>query len=214
MTTLSLSHTIARRATRLTNHQGIKRHLSGFSFAGPRKLDDVMKTELLKGKSKVEVSDIWMSYHANKKGVLASVLEVDDSIKVIDRAKTRPFYIQPVFREGGHFMLVSQYQDPYHFLLAYLEDYKMDPNRAQPLLTFSVFTDLRETHGISFLRCDVINKGIEDKEAGLIMNNTIDSYCVEEEFAKVKLFNDNPEKFNFDNFMSSSEQKWKLNDEV
>jgi len=170
-----------------------------------------MKTELLEGKSKEEVSDIWMSYHADKKGVLASTIDVNDSIKVIDRAETRPFYIQPVFREGGHFMLVSQYQDPCHFLLAYLEDYKMDPNRAQPLLTFSVFTDLKESHDISFLRCDVVNNGIEEKEAGMIMNNMIDSYCAEEEFAKLKAFNDSPEKFDFDDFISSSKQKWEVN---
>lgn len=210
----SFSHAVAHRATQISNGRLIKRCLSGFSFAGPRKLDEIMKTELLDGKSKVEVLDMWTSYHADKQGVLGSMLDVNNSVKVIDRAEKRPFFIQPVFREDGHFMLVSQYQSPSHFFLAYLEDYKMDPNRAQPLLTFSMFTDLNESHNISLLRCDVINRGIEENEASVIMKNVIDSYRIEEEFSRVKTFNDNPEKFDFDDFVSCSKIKWKVDEEV
>jgi len=167
-----------------------------------------MKTELLEGKSKVEVSDMWASYHENKQDVFGSTLDVNNSVKVIDRAEKRPFFIQPVFRDDGHFMLVSQYQSPSHFFLAYLEDYKMDPNRAQPLLTFSVFTDLNESHGMSLLRCDVINRGIEENEASVIVKNVIDSYRIDEEYSRVKAFNDNPEKFDFDDFISCAKIKW------
>ena len=124
----------------------------------------------------------------------------------------RPFFIQPVFREDGHFMLVSQYQSPSHFFLVYLEDYKMDPNRAQPLLTFSVFTDLKESHNISLLRCDVINRGIDEREASIIMGNVIDSYRNEKEFSRVKAFNDNPEKFDLDDFIACTKQKWDSNE--
>lgn len=37
-----------------------------FSFAGPRKLEEIVKMELLKGKNKSEISEIWLSYHENK----------------------------------------------------------------------------------------------------------------------------------------------------
>jgi hypothetical protein len=37
-----------------------------FSFAGPKTLDDVMKKDLMQGKSGAEISDIWYSYHENK----------------------------------------------------------------------------------------------------------------------------------------------------
>lgn len=37
-----------------------------FSFAGPRKLDDIIKTDLLKDKTSVEISDIWYRYHEDK----------------------------------------------------------------------------------------------------------------------------------------------------
>mmetsp|Transcript_1658 Transcript_1658/g.1814 ORF Transcript_1658/g.1814 Transcript_1658/m.1814 type:complete len:212 (+) Transcript_1658:135-770(+) len=203
---------LGRRAIKVGNFNGVQRCMSGFSFAGPRKLDEVMKTELLEGKSKTEVSDMWMAYHENQEGVLASTLDVDNSIKVLDRAKKRPFFIQPVFREDGHFMLVSQYQSPSHFFLAYLESYRMDPDRAQPLITFSVFTELQESHDISLLRCDVINRGIEVKEASVIMKNVIDSYRIDEDFLKVKDFNDTPEKFDIDDYISCMKLKLEVDD--
>ena len=37
-----------------------------FSFAGPRKLDDIMKKELVEDKSPTEVADIWYTYHEGK----------------------------------------------------------------------------------------------------------------------------------------------------
>ena len=108
-------------------------------------------------------------------------------------------------------MLLSQYQHPSHFFLAYLEDYKMDPNRAQPLVTCSVFTDLEESHeGLGLLRCDVINKGIEESEGKAIMENMLNSYEIKNEFSKVKLFNERPEKFDVDDFLSCMKQKWKI----
>jgi len=214
---LQLSRTCPNRktatiATQNTKHHyhSIKRYLSGFSFTGPKNLDGILKTELIKGKSKSEVSEIWTSYHKNKEGILGLIMDGDAGSKVIKRAKKCPFFIQPVFRENGYFMLLSQYQPPSHFFFAYLEDYKMDPNRAQPLITFSIFTDLNKSHDISLLRCDIVNKGIEISEGKVLMENFVDSYHIEKEFSKVKVFNDNPETFEFDEFLSCMNKKWKI----
>ena len=45
--------------------QQSRRTLS-FSFAGPRKLDDVIKKDLIEEKSGAEVADIWYTYHETK----------------------------------------------------------------------------------------------------------------------------------------------------
>ena len=37
-----------------------------FTFAGPRKLDDLIKKETIHDKSRVEIADIWYSYHEEK----------------------------------------------------------------------------------------------------------------------------------------------------
>ena len=113
-------------------------------------------------------------------------------------------------------MLVSQFQEPSHFLMAYLEDYKMDPARAQPLLTFSVFNDLVDDEdednerSISLVRCDLINRGIDDREGITVMNRMMESYKNDEEFENVvNSFNTKPDTFDIDNFISCQNRKWK-----
>jgi len=52
-------------------HQSVDAHRcfstgGGFSFAGPRRLDDLIKKERLQGKSGTEIADIWYTYHEEK----------------------------------------------------------------------------------------------------------------------------------------------------
>eukprot|EP00560_Eucampia_antarctica_P000484 CAMPEP_0197833678 /NCGR_PEP_ID=MMETSP1437-20131217/19772_1 /TAXON_ID=49252 ORGANISM="Eucampia antarctica, Strain CCMP1452" /NCGR_SAMPLE_ID=MMETSP1437 /ASSEMBLY_ACC=CAM_ASM_001096 /LENGTH=209 /DNA_ID=CAMNT_0043437869 /DNA_START=33 /DNA_END=659 /DNA_ORIENTATION=+ len=180
----------------------------GFSFAGPRSLDEIVKMDLLKDKSVAEVSDIWMTYHENKENVNGVVLSGKKGKTILSRASACPFFIQPIFREEGFFMLVSQFQKPNHFLMAYLEDYKMDPSAAQPLLTFSIFNDLAEDQDVSLVRCDLINKGIHDGEGIAVLNRMLESYKNDDEFAIVENFNQKPDAFDIDNYISCQNQKW------
>ena len=107
-------------------------------------------------------------------------------------------------------MLLSQFQLPCHFFMAYLEDYKMDPQRASPLITFSVFNDLIESHNVSLLRCDWVGKGIEDAEAVEVVERILDCYLQEDDYhTKVKVFNKDPSHFDIDDFISCMNHKWK-----
>jgi len=120
-----------------------------------------------------------------------------------------PFFIQPIFRDDGFFMMISQFQEPSHFLMAYLEDYKMDPRSAQPLLTFSVFNDYADSKNVSLVRVDILNPGIEDNEGKKIVQNAVESYMIEEEFTTVKMFNKKPDKFDVDDYISRQNEKWR-----
>lgn len=120
-----------------------------------------------------------------------------------------PFFVQPVFRDDGYFMMVSQFMEPSHFLMAYLEDFKMDPARAQPLLTFSVFDDYAEDKGITLVRADIMNRGIEEDEGLKIVNSMLDGYTKDEEYMVVKAFNKNPATFDLDDFVSRQGEKWR-----
>jgi len=186
-----------------------RRHLSGFSFAGPRKLEEIMKTELIEGKNKAEISDIWLSYHEDKERVHGTIVSGKQGKLILERAGKMKFFIQPIFRESGFFMLLSQFQTPSHFLMAYLEDYKMDPNRAQPLVTFSIFNDLADSHDLSLVRCDIINQGIEEDEGRKVMQTMLSAYEIEENYSRVKDFNQEPEKFDLDDYISCMNEKWK-----
>lgn len=106
-------------------------------------------------------------------------------------------------------MIVSQFQPPHYFLLAFLEDYQMDPARAQPLLTVSIFDDLAEDKGVNLVRCDIINQGIEDDEGYKICKRLLDDYANEDDFRNVHMFNTKPDAFNVDDFVTEKESQWK-----
>lgn len=182
-----------------------------FNFVGPRKLDDVLKRELVQDKTATEVADIWYTYHENKDNVHGLVLQGDKTAgaNILKRAAESPFFVQPVFRDNGYFMLISQFQDPCHFLMAYLEDYKMDPAAAQPLLTFSIFDDFAESKGLTLVRADVLNKGIVDDEGLKIVQNTIDGYVNDDEYMVVNAFNKKPETFDLDDYIARQNEKWR-----
>ena len=53
-------------ASRWSNGSIHHRQLSSFTFAGARKLDDIIKKEMLADKSASEISDLWTAYHESK----------------------------------------------------------------------------------------------------------------------------------------------------
>lgn len=93
--------------------------------------------------------------------------------------------------------------------MAYLEDFKMDPSRAQPLLTFSVFDDYTESKDITLVRADVLNKGIADDEGLKIVQSMLDGYKNDEEYMVVNAFNKKPETFDLDDFIARQNKKWR-----
>jgi len=184
---------------------------TNFSYAGPRKLSDILKVELLKDKSAVEISDLWMTYHEGKENVHGLTVDQAKGKSVLSRAAQCPFFLHPVFREEGHFMILSQFQTPNYFLLAFLKDYQMDPARAQPLLTISLFDDFAEEKDVTLVRVDVINRGIEDDEGYNICKYLLEDYAEEEGFVGVHLFNKKPDAFDVDEFVKEKERRWKAN---
>lgn len=181
---------------------------TNFSYAGPRKLSDIVDLGLLENHSAAEISDIWMTYHEEKENVHGLIINEAKGKSILSRAAECPFFIHPVFREEGHFMIISQFQAPNYFLLAFLEDYQMDPARAQPLLTVSVFDDLAEKD-VTLVRCDIINRGIEEDEGYKICKCLLDDYTEDEDFQNVNVFNKKPEAFDVDTFVKEKEIRWK-----
>jgi ATP11 protein len=110
---------------------------------------------------------------------------------------------------SGFFMLMSQFQQPCHFLLAYLEDYKMDPVSASPLMSFSLFDDFSEEKNITLVQCNILNPNIAESEARKVAELLLENYQVEEDANDVILFNKTPDKFDLDNFISRMRYRWK-----
>ena len=131
-----------------------------------------------------------------------------ESKALIPRAVISPFYVQPIFRDDGHFMLVSQFFEPSHFIMAYLEDYKMDPAAAQPLLSFSIFDDYADDKDLTLVRADILNRGIDDGEGLKVVNLMIENYQNDDEYLNVRGFNNKPDSFDLDSYIAQQSSKW------
>ena len=66
-------------------------------------------------------------------------------------------FILPVKRDSGHFIVVGQFKGR-TTLITHLEDYKQNPNAADPYLTISVHDELVETKDIALVRGDFSDK--------------------------------------------------------
>lgn len=112
------------------------------------------------------------------------------------------FFIQPVFRNDGYFVLISEFQKPY-FLLTYLEEYQTNPGGAAPKVTASLFDDFYDKD-LMLVRCDFDAKQIN--EAPLAMESVLHNYLNDYEI--IETFNLKPDSFSFEDFVAKAKEKW------
>jgi len=96
--------------------------------------------------------------------------------------------------------------------MAYLEDYKMDPASAQPLMTFSVFDDYAQEKKLTLVRADILNAGIDDGEGLKVVKSMLDNYKDDDKFLVVKAFNKKPDSFDIDDYITQQNVKWNIGD--
>jgi ATP synthase F1 complex assembly factor 1 len=153
--------------------------------------------------------EIWTKHHAEQKDTTSIAFNGEEGRDFLRRAKSCPFFIQPIFREEGFFNLLCQFQSPSFFLLAYLDDYKTSPEKANPLVTFSVFDDLATSHDLTLVRGEVVDRSVTFEEGEKIIKAMIHAYKDDNEFQHVEAFNKTPEKFDFEAYISLQRKNWK-----
>lgn len=86
-----------------------------------KKLEDVMKLDLLEDASVEEITKIWLEYHKQKE-VIAAVIPTAIFDKLMERSKKYPIFLFPVPRsQGFEFMMLQFAANTIHFtpLLCY-----------------------------------------------------------------------------------------------
>lgn len=58
-----------------------------FSFTGPRKLEDIIKKDLVDDKDPNELASIWNEYHKDKEGVIGFRIGGKEGMNVLSRAR-------------------------------------------------------------------------------------------------------------------------------
>lgn len=90
-----------------------KRLLKKFSFSipAPRKLREVMKISIVEKEPTHVIQEIWQKHHIGKDYQIARSLTKDQYLGLKRNLVEAPMFIYPVKRDGGHFMLLGQWQD-------------------------------------------------------------------------------------------------------
>lgn len=181
-----------------------RRVSSAISIPGVRRnLDEIAKRELFETETRARIGAIWETYHADKPGVAGTQLKVDSAEALIRRAVESPTFVFPIRREGGHFMLLSQYSQPDRmFVLTFLAEYQRSPASAQPWASVHIFDDLLTSKGIALLRVEVSTERLTKAEASHLLLLYERYYCTSN-YDKVYIFNHSLKHFNLDKFLET-----------
>lgn len=86
-----------------------------------KKLEDLMKLDLLQSTPIEQVKEIWLEYH-KQKDVIAAVIPTEAFDKLMETAKAHPIFIVPIPRSQGFEFIMFQFaSNTVHFtpLLCY-----------------------------------------------------------------------------------------------
>lgn len=87
-----------------------------------KKLNDIMKLDLLHDKNAKEIENIWLEYHKQKDDVLVATIPTEVHNLLVERSKEFPIFILPLPRSQGYeFFLLQFASNSVHFtpLLCY-----------------------------------------------------------------------------------------------
>lgn len=177
------------------------RYLPGFSFPAPRKLTDIVKIQLLERESPHHIRDIWTDHHDERDDTIATTMPVTEYRELRERGRKWPRLVYIVRRDKGQFYtLVGEWQDNV-LLLTALDDYRRDPNTAEPYMSLSLYDDLAQRKQIVLVRGD-FSYHLHKRDAERILRQVRHWYLHEPQ--TVEQFNERPGEFDFQRYVDRS----------
>eukprot|EP00096_Caligus_rogercresseyi_P013483 TRINITY_DN6124_c0_g2_i2.p1 TRINITY_DN6124_c0_g2~~TRINITY_DN6124_c0_g2_i2.p1 ORF type:complete len:299 (-),score=98.79 TRINITY_DN6124_c0_g2_i2:231-1127(-) len=133
-----------------------------------KKLDSIMKTELLMDKSKEEISSIWQEYHSKKTSISAVIpVEVFDEMKI--RFREFNTFLFPLPRKEGYEFVVAQFSghEAHFTTLINFQAYK---ENAPECLTMVHYPELAQEKGIVLMVGEFDSNVLSIAEAQCLAN--------------------------------------------
>ena len=158
-----------------------------------------MKMSLIVRETPSQIESIWSQYHQDKQRTISSTLPKASFKKLLARGSQAPFFIFPVKKDTGYFILFSQQQDN-SFIVTTLEEYQKDPTNATPNFVLTMFDELVDTKGLALVRGDIIGN-FTDEESDTLRKQIFEHYLEDPKFALVDQFNNQPSKFDFQKYI-------------
>lgn len=136
----------------------------------PRSLEDVAKLDLLSAEEPSRVRAIWEAFHEDRPGVAGCTLDAAEHGDILQRGSESPMFVYPIRRGDGHFMLLSQFSAASAmFAMTFLEDYRKNPEMAQPWASVHLFDELLAPKGVGLLRAEVQPERLTNDEAAHLL---------------------------------------------
>ncbi|KAK8744224.1 hypothetical protein OTU49_001066, partial [Cherax quadricarinatus] len=166
-----------------------------YAFAPQKKLESILKMDLLKGKTNEEVKYIWTE-HFRHKDAVSGIIPADVYDKLHESAGKYATFLFPLPRNEGYEFIVAQFAGhEVHFTpLINYQAYKED---APECLSLVHYPDLREERGIIFMHGEYDKNIINAFEAQFLVNQ-LQLYYGGSDKAKTKLlekFHHAPDQF-------------------
>lgn len=159
-----------------------------------KKIEDIMKVDLMEGKPAEDIRRIWLEYH-HSKDVIAAVIPTDTYNTMMEVAKKYPVFIFPIPRSQGFEFIMFQFAaNTIHFTP--LLCYQVHKDNAPECLNIVHYTEFKE-QGIVLMRGEYDTKVITVQEAQCLANQ-LQLYYTQNNVEKLKLmecFTKTPEKF-------------------
>lgn len=132
-----------------------------------KKLEDIMKLDLINDKLTEEIKAIWLEYH-RKKDVLAATLTTEQFNQIMKIAKQHPIFILPLPRSQGYEFFVLQFAaNTIHFTP--LLCYQVHKENAPECLNIVHYVELKDKNLI-LMRGEYDIKVISAQEAQCLVN--------------------------------------------
>lgn len=170
-----------------------------------RKLDEVMKIELLQDKTAEEISQIWTEYHGSKKCVFAVIPTIEYG-DMLTKFQQFPLFAYPIPRGSGYEFFVQRFVGNTCYFTT-LDMYKKHGDNAFPCLAMSHYTEFEHSKGIVLMHGAPDTKTLSVHEAQLLALQVKMYYGVTSgvKFNLVRQFNNSPSTFRFTDLLNEFE---------
>ena len=171
-----------------------------------KKLDSIMKVELLRDKDKDEITEIWRLHHTNIDAVSAVIpKEVWQGME--KRFLEYKTFLFPLPRKDGYEFIVVQFLgNSAHFTT--LINYQAYQENAPECLTLDHYTDLLDDKGVVLMVGRYDTNLLTIQEAQCLANQVEMYYCnpSEEKRALLEVFTNNPDQFKHSDLIAQLEK--------
>ncbi|XP_047354708.1 ATP synthase mitochondrial F1 complex assembly factor 1 [Vespa velutina] len=170
------------------------------------RLSDIMNMEMIKGKAKEEIEEIWTEYHKQKDYICAT-MEPEQYERIFDYGKKYPLFLLPLPRKQGYEFFLSQFQGNKVYMTSLLW-YQTHKENAPECLTLTHYTEFKDSKGIVLMRGEFDLNFLNCQEAQCLANE-LQLYYTGKSSERLKLmetFNNAPNDFKYNDLISQLEK--------